>query len=733
MKLVIVSNRLPVVVEKRGGGFEVREAVGGLATAVRSFLKATGGGKELGFTKVVWVGWPGVREDDGSVRKILEESGLYPVSLTAEEISLFYEGFSNSTLWPLFHSFTEYTVFEERFWQAYVRVNEKFAKSVASLAEPGDFIWVHDYHLMLAPSFIKQQAPETAVGFFLHIPFPPAEIYQLMPPPWRAALLEGVLASDLVGFHVHEYVNNFLRSVFKFLGHPAEGGVVKVGRRKVRVGAFPISIDFSYFYNSSNEVAAQIEELRNRLRGLKVVFSIDRLDYTKGVLKRLEAWERFLKEYPQWRGRAVFMLVVVPSRTGVPQYEAMKREIDRAVGRINGEFGEVDWVPVVYISRFIPTPTLLALYNVADVALITPLRDGMNLVAKEYVASRRDCRGVLILSETAGAAHELVEALIVNPNDVSGVAAAIAKALSMPQEEQCRRIEAMQKRLLHHDVVKWAVDFIQALAVAYGERSVSNVYDAAKPLDAAALHEAFSKAERRLLLLDYDGTLVPLYPYAYQAVPDRELIQLLTELAKLPNTVVAVVSGRSREFLEAWLGELPICLVAEHGAYIKEKGGQWVQLFPFDVSWKQAARAVIENFTKLVPGSYIEEKESSIAWHFRNVDPEVGESAAHRLVEALSGVLQGTGGVVLRGSRVVEVRPAGVSKGAAAKRLVEALGPDFVLAAGDDATDEEMFQTLGEGAFTIKVGAGETSAKYFVTAPYRLREALRTLLTRPLY
>ncbi|ACB39225.1 bifunctional alpha,alpha-trehalose-phosphate synthase (UDP-forming)/trehalose-phosphatase [Pyrobaculum neutrophilum] len=734
MKLVVASNRLPVTAIYRDGRVEFREAVGGLATAINSFLRATERGRGLGFTKVLWVGWSGVKAEleTDEVRSKLRERGLVPVPLSEEEVELFYEGFCNSTLWPLFHGFTVYTAFEKRFWDAYVRVNRRYAEAVASVADPGDFVWIHDYHLMLTPAVLRQLLPDLAVGFFLHIPFPPAEVYQLMPPTWRNALLEGVLAADLVGFHTYEYVSNFIRAVAKFLGYRAESGALRVGRRRVRVGAYPISIDYAFFHGSSQraEVAAEIDELRQRLRGLKIVFSIDRLDYTKGVLNRLKAWERFLKEHPRWRGRAVFVLVVVPSRVGVPQYEAMKREIEREVGRINGELGEVDWTPVVYISRFIPTPTLLALYNIADVALITPLRDGMNLVAKEYVASRRSCTGVLILSETAGASHELLEALIVNPNDESGVAEAIARALEMDPQEQCRRIKTMQKRLSQHDVVKWAAELIHATALAYAENREAAYTKTPTPVDentATEIAARFRASSRRLLLLDYDGTLVPHYPYAYQAVPDPELLGILKALSNVPNTSVAVVSGRNREFLESWLGDLPVYLVAEHGAFIRDVDKDWTQLFPFEVSWKTAVRKVMEDVVAATPGSYIEEKESAIAWHYRNVESELGETVAARLVEALESLLGGATFSVIRGSKVVEVRPAGVNKGAAAKLLLEKIAPDFVLAAGDDATDEDMFKALPEEAYTIKVGTGETTAKYNLPSHRELRELLKRL------
>ncbi|MEM1598645.1 MAG: bifunctional alpha,alpha-trehalose-phosphate synthase (UDP-forming)/trehalose-phosphatase [Pyrobaculum sp.] len=731
MRLIVVSNRLPVVLTKGEGGLEIREAVGGLATAMKTFIKATDGGRALGFREVLWVGWSGVRAEDETqeVRDRLREMGLSTVPITGEEVGLFYEGFCNSTLWPLLHGFTAYTVFERRFWEAYVRVNQKYAEAVASLVEPGDFVWVHDYHLMLLPAMLRE-AHDVGIGFFLHIPFPPAEVYQLIPPPWRTSLLDGVLGADLVGFHTHEYVSNFIRSVSKFLGHKVEGGFVHLGRRRARVGAFPISIDFDFFHNSitNPEVAKEVEELRQRLKGLKIVFSIDRLDYTKGNLNRLRAWERFLKENPEWRGRAVFIMVVVPSRTGVPQYEAMKKEIEREVGRINGELGEVDWVPVVYISRFIPTTTLLALYNVADAALITPLRDGMNLVAKEYVASRRDCRGVLILSETAGAAQELLQALIVNPNDESGVANAIKKALMMSEEEQCRRIKAMQERIRQHDVVKWAVDFIHTLFTAKTEEAEAKPANLLTPADIETIVESFRLAKRRLLLLDYDGTLIPHYPYAYQAVPDAELVRLLARLASLPKTHVAVVSGRSRDFLEAWLEELPIYIAAEHGAYIRDSSRKWTQLFPFDTKWKDEARKILEEFVELAPGSYVEEKESSIAWHYRNVEPELGEAVAVRLVESLSVALSGFSASIIRGNKVVEIRPAGVNKGAAAKTLLEQIKPDFILAAGDDITDEDMFKALPSTAYTIKVGRGESAAKFTVGSYRQVRQLIERLV-----
>lgn len=732
--MIIVSNRLPVTVSLKDGEVVVKESVGGLATAMKTFLAATEGGKALGFESVVWVGWSGLADEPPEVAERLREQGLEPVPLTKKDVELYYEGFSNSTLWPLFHGFTTHTVYRDEFWDAYVSVNKKFAEVVASRAGPEDYVWVHDYHLMLLPLFLRGAVPDVGIGFFLHIPFPPPEILQLLPASWRNEILDALLASDLIGFHTSDYMSNFVRSAVKFVGASAEIDVVKSRHGQAKVGVFPIGIDFDRFYNSSldPEVAKEMEEVKRLLKGLKVVFSIDRLDYTKGVINRVYAWEKFLKSRPEWRRRASFVLVVVPSRTGIQQYDAMKRQIDMEVGRINGELGELDWVPIIYLYRFLSTPTLLAMYNVADVALITPLKDGMNLVSKEYVASRRDCRGVLILSETAGAARELTEAIIVNPNDIDGMAKAIERALTMPEEEQCSRLREMQRKLRAQDVVKWGLDFVQSLIGARIERADREAkLSTSTPLEGQALEqmvESFKAAKSRALFLDYDGTLMPLYPYAYQAVPDEELLRLLEALARKPGVHVVVVTGRPRDFMDTWLRDLPIYIVAEHGLWIKRPDGVWTAVIAVDPSWKPKVRRIMEEFVERVPGSYIEEKEASIAWHYRNADPNAGEAAAAELVDNLSALLTGSGLTVLRGKKVIEVKPAGVNKGIAVSRLLEELRPDFVLAAGDDETDEYMFASLPPDAYTIKVGRGRSLARYYLANYKEVRGVLRRLL-----
>jgi trehalose 6-phosphate synthase/phosphatase len=732
--LIIASNRLPVTVVRGERGVELRESVGGLATGLKSFLAKTNGGRALGIDEVVWLGWSGVpAESEGDdVAKALRERGMEPVPLTSKEVEGFYEGFCNSTLWPLFHGFTTYAVYREEWWEQYVKANEKFAERIASVARPGDLVWIHDYHLMLAPAMVKARAPDAAVGFFLHIPFPPPDVLQLMPSPWRSAILEGLLGADLVGFHIREYVANFAHSVVRFLGYLVEAGVaVLPDKRRVRAEAFPMGIDFDFFYSSSGraDVKAEADRLREMLGGVKVVLSIDRLDYTKGVINRIYAWELFLKRRPEWRGRATLVAVVVPSRAGVAKYEEMKREIDREVGRINGELGELNWVPVLYLYRFLPTPTLLALYNVADVALVTPLRDGMNLIAKEYVASKRGEPGVLVLSETAGAAKELAGALTVNPNDVGEMAEAIAKALEMPEEEKRRRVEEMQRRLREYDVVRWGRDFVESLKAAYAERKGLAEKLAVRPLAEVEdeLLKRFREAKKRLLLLDYDGTLVPLQPYAQWAAPDSDLLSLLGRLAASPSCDVVIISGRPRGFLDKWFGGLGAGLVAEHGAWIKRAGSEWAPAVNMGEEWRQHVRRIMEDYASRLPGSYIEEKEMAVAFHYRNADRALAEKAVKELMEALATATQGLGLRILRGNMVLEVKPAGVDKGSAARAWLRGGGYDFVLAAGDDETDEDMFAAMPEDAYTIKVGPGPSLAKYYVDSPDDIRRLLSAL------
>jgi trehalose 6-phosphate synthase/phosphatase len=418
-----------------------------------------------------WIGWPGQPlEKGGSWETALAEGyrdcgyDLVPVLLGEDEVKGFYEGFSNAILWPLFHDLLGRCNFDPTFWYAYLAVNRKFADCVVEHSGSDDFIWVQDYQLIHIAQLVREQTDSRRIGFFLHIPFPPLDIFLKL--PWRAQILAALLAYDLIGFQTPRDSRNFLTCLEQLVpqaeilgGEPIVE--VRIGHRTVRVGAFPIGIDARSFEADarSEEVERRMEELRSRIRPAHLIVGVDRLDYTKGLHERLEAFRNALRRYPELRNQAILMQVVVPSREGVPEYQALKADIERLVGEINGEFARLGRVPVQYLYTSMTRRDLLALYRMARVGFVTSIKDGMNLVAKEFCACQVDRTGVLVLSEFAGAAAQLQEgALLVNPHDIEGMADALKAAMDMPAEERRCRMEAMQK-IIHEQDIFWWVDY----------------------------------------------------------------------------------------------------------------------------------------------------------------------------------------------------------------------------------------------------------------------------------
>jgi trehalose 6-phosphate synthase/phosphatase len=733
-RLIVVSNRLPFVVEGTGRSMRLRRTVGGLVSAVGSFLDSLRSSVSAA-ANVVWVGWPGpIRKGVSHAlvrRKAAAEHGAVPVFLTPEEERGSYEGFSNRTLWPLFHMFPSYTSVNDAEWAYYRAVNERFCDAILALVQPGDAVWIHDYHLMLVPAMLRARAPEIASAFFLHIPFPPFEILRVLPDAWARQLVEGVLGADVVGLHTYDYSRHLLRSADRLLGVTNHRGVVDLAARQAAVDAFPIGVDFDRFdrASASEEVKSQIDRLGTALGDRRCILSIDRLDYTKGAHNRMLAFETFLERHPEWRRRVSLVAVVVPSRTGVDLYRRMKTQIEEIVGRVNGRFGDVDWTPILYQYRAHDFPSLAALYAKSDVALVTPLRDGMNLIAKEYLASRGDGTGVLVLSDTAGAARELGEALIVNPYHVEGIADAIAAALAMPDAEQRRRNETMRSRLRRYDVVRWGRE--QFARVGEVRTAVEELR--ARLLDGTERKRmllAYHSARKRLLLLDYDGTLVSLVRDPASAGPGPALLALIDRLAADPANDVVIVSGRDWKTLDAWFEGRDVALVSEHGVRVREPGGSWHHTAAISTRGKRRVRDVMQVFADRLPGSFVEEKESSVAWHYRGADPVLGPARAHELTEVLRNLTASTDLQVLRGKRVVEVKPAGANKGTATLRWLSRHKDGFVLAAGDDQTDEELFAVLPPSAFSIRVGPGESRARHNIEGPEQFVALLSELASR---
>jgi trehalose 6-phosphate synthase/phosphatase len=731
MRLIIVSNRLPFTVGFKDGKPDFNVSSGGLTTGLWSYLErgAAGPGERPDF---LWLGWPGASvapEHEEAVKAYAaKEFKAMPVFLPEERMDRFYHGFCNKTLWPLFHYFPDLTKYEEDYWEEYKQVNRVFAEAVLKVLRPDDLVWVHDYQLMLVPGRIRERFPDLPIGFFLHIPFPSYEVFRLLPRAWCAQIIEGLLGSSLVGFHTHDYTRYFLNSVLRTVGYEHQLGSLTLRDRVVTVDTFPMGIDFERFARAatSPETEARVAELREKCAGQKVIFSVDRLDYTKGLINRLHGYDVFLKRNPQWHGKVVFVVSVAPSRIGVESYQAMKLELEQMVGRIIGAYGNVQWTPLVYQYRNLGVEEIVAMYRACDVALITPLRDGMNLVAKEFVASRPDQTGVLVLSEMAGAAKEMGEALIINPLHSGDFAQALEQALAMPVEEQVRRNRVLQRRLRRYDVVRWAEDFVQAL-VSTQKTEAARWARVLSGKAQAGLIQEYQSAARRALLLDYDGTLMPFVEDPKLARPDQEVLDLLAGLGTAAGNEVMIVSGRPRRDLEDWFGELPVALVAEHGVWLRPKGGDWRMLKAFTTDWKERVRPILELYVDRLPGALLEEKEFSLAWHYRRADPEQASRRARELLDALADFTRNIEVQVLEGNKVLEVRNTGVSKGTAATEWLTSLGADFILAIGDDWTDEDLFRALPPTACSVRVGLGNTAARYYVLNHTAVRRVLREL------
>jgi len=693
----------------------------------------------LGKTGGEWIGWAGDSggEDGQRRQEILsawaKTEHCFAVELPKEVATGFYEGYANQTLWPVFHNFPSLLRFDSRHWESYVEANRLFCEAVVKRYRPNDLIWVHDYHLMLLPQMLRERLRDAAVGFFLHIPFPSSEIFPVL--PRREELLEGLLGSDLLGFQTHAHLQQFRAALLRVLGMESKIAEVALGSRPVRLEALPIGIapeEYTGLLNSDATTGKQYTDWAQRYRGRKVLLAVDRLDYTKGVPERLRAYAHLLRSAPELRERVVLIQIAVPTREGIDTYQELRTEVNRLVGEINGQLATPEWTPLVYINRSIERSELVALYKLADVAWVGSLRDGMNLVAKEYVACKPDGDGVLVLSEFAGAAAEMGEALLINPYDEERTAATIHRALAMDDQERTPRMLALHHRVIRNDVFHWGEGFLASLEDAVSNRGRYRDTQP-KKLQPAEIQNAYRDATHRLLLLDYDGTLVPFTKVPQQAVPPQAVLDLLAALASDPKNRVALISGRSAENLDRWFGSVPkLGLVAEHGAEIKtQPASTWKPLRPHaQTDWKASVMPILEHFVDRTPGSLIEEKKYALVWHYRMAEPEFGEWLANELVSMLEAMLAETELRAFRGEKIVEVKPVWANKGAAIERLLRDFpAGEFILAAGDARTDEDLFERAPSDAWTVRVGSGPTRASYVVTDFQVLRKILQLLAT----
>ena len=719
MKLYIISNRLPVKVADQDGTFVFSRSEGGLATGLDSL--------QTPYEKH-WIGWPGICTDnDDDRQKIgnkLEDLNFHPVFLSDAQIKNYYEGYSNSTIWPLCHYFFAYTLYKNCFWESYKEVNQYFCDEICRLVRPGDKIWIQDYQLMLLPGMLRKIYPDLSIGYFHHIPFPSYELFRVLPE--RAEILEGLLGADFIAFHTHDYMRHFISAAERVLHVDFKLDEAQIGNRVVRIDALPMGVNYELYHAASSkpEVREAIDRMEQLFGNNKLILSVDRLDYSKGILHRLWGFAAFLEHHPEYRGKVTLAMVIVPSRDQVGSYAELKTKIDEEIGSINGKYSTMNWTPVCYFYHGFSFEELAAMYNMADIALVTPLRDGMNLVAKEYVATKSGNPGVLILSEMAGAAVEMTDALLINPNDTGQIEQAICRALEMPEQEQMKRLECMQKVISLQTVNKWAADFVSE----WNDTCLKNDHLRKKRMSIKAISlikQNYDKAKQRLILLDYDGTLAAIKLRPEDAEPTPELIATLKQLADDPANHVVINSGRDHLTLEKWLGNLPLALAAEHGAFSKENGIWHKNTQKAD--WSSGLLSILNLFVQKTPHSHLEKKETALAWHYRESDAWLGGLRAQQLVNTLVTTCIQQKLQIIQGDKVVEIKSSDYDKGSEVKRQLDKRRYDFILAMGDDTTDEDMFKALPKSAVNIKIGYVSESAAYNVQSQTEVLPFLQIL------
>ncbi len=730
-RIVIVAYRLPFKFLNKGGKMHAVQNSGGLVSAILSLSDKIHGVNYGNIQeKTVWIGKSENSPKEFASGPIENEIfDIEPVFIPDSVNDKFYGGFCNDLIWPLFHYFPSLAVFDTAYYENYQKANQLFYDVLKKVIKPGDFIWVHDYQLFLLPALIRKDFPKACISFFLHIPFPSYEVFRILPREWRNEILKGLLGSDLLGFHTNDYAQYFIKSVRRCLGYETSLNIIYAEGRIVKSDAFPIGIDYTKFNETVGvaETAKYVSRLNKQKRNQQLIFSVDRLDYTKGFLSRLAGYEEFLDRHKSMHGKVIFNMVIVPSRDTIARYQDMKKEIEATVGRINGKFSTLDWRPIIYQYKSLKFNEMVALYNISDVALITPVRDGMNLVAKEFVACQVENPGVLILSEMAGASVELSEAIQVNPTDRNEIADAIYKALLMPKEERAERMTKMQEQIRNYDVFSWASDILNNSQKAKIEQEVFKVKFFNAVVEKEIVQE-YRKAKEAILFFDYDGTLVPIQSRPELAIPGKQTLELTEKLASTNNVVI--ISGRDQDFLDKWFAKLPVSIIAEHGAFIKSPEGGWLQINDSDNAWKDRILPILQRYVNRCKGAFIEEKDLSLCWHYRNAEADLAFLRTIELREDLTEVITNNIPLqILEGHKVIEIKRTGYSKGTAALRMLNNREFDFILAIGDDKTDEELFAALPPSAYTMKVGKEPSVAKYNFQRQSEVIGFLNCLLT----
>ncbi|KAL1921421.1 uncharacterized protein VTP21DRAFT_11137 [Calcarisporiella thermophila] len=660
--------------------------------------------------------------------QLWREGKIVPVFLEDKISAGHYEGYCKSVLWPLLHYLVWDTAMEaqdqSRHWDDYVAVNRQFAEAIKRIYKPGDIIWVHDYHLLLLPHMLREMFPSAHIGLFHHAPFCSSEIFRCLPK--RTEILKGMLGASQVGFQTYSYSRHFISSCTRVLGYESTPTGVDAKGHLVTVQTFPIGIDAERVdaWRKAPGVAPKIKAIREMYAGKKIIVARDKLDVVKGVKQKLAAFEKFLEDFPEWRGKVVLIQVTSP---GVRESAKLEHKISEIVSDINGTYGSLEFTPVHHYHQHIDRDEYYALLTVADVALITSIRDGMNTTSLEYVICQREGHGPLILSEFTGTAGSLAAAIHVNPWDYSMVANAIHEALTMSPEEKVVKHAQLYNHVTAHTAKYWATNLIMQLLA---NASTPDQSCPTPLLDEEVLVEKYKSSKHRLLMFDYDGTLTPIRKQPHEATPSEEMLKYLQMLCDDPQNVVWVISGRDQQTLAEWLGGIRnLGLSAEHGCFMRQPGSEkWVNLTEqLDMSWQAEVNAIFNYYMERTQGSFIEHKVCSITWHYRMADPAYGEFQAKECQNHLKHAIVSKLPVdILVGKKNLEVRPSSINKGGVVQRLLAAHAGEgeLVLCAGDDRTDEDMFRAIRQAGsvarerFCITIGTAnkKTMANWHLTS-----------------
>jgi trehalose 6-phosphate synthase/phosphatase len=747
---------LPLILEKTDEGYKItNSSLGPLVSAYRLLAEDNKG------LEFIWVGTlldyvpP---EDRAALAKRIREEFNSVVIFLDDKVRRQWLSFCKTVLWPLLNSQLVTNKFEPALWQAYKSCNEQFAEALskAVTGAEDEVVWIHDYHLKTLPEKLRERGVTNRIGFFLHTPFPTSELYRIL--PVRGKLLQGILASDLIGFQTYHDCRHFLSACTRVLALDSQPKGVEWNGHMVAVDIFPAGIDPDVLEHTMEQpqVKKRVEELKKMFEGKKILMGRDRLDTIKGIPQKLLAFEDFLGRFPEWQGKAVLFQVCLPPReerktsksqtSAEGELQELHAQINELVGRINGRYSTADFTPIHYLNnKNLSLDEICALYMAADAGILTPLRDGMNLTCHEYVVCQKGNYGPLILSEFAGSAQSLGGAVLVNPWDIRGVASTIAEVFSMNETDKKLKHEYNFHYVKRNTALLWARTFLSELM----KIEVSTTVPKIKFNDVCS---AYSQAKKRLFLLDYDGTLTPIVKNPQDAKPSPRLLKALKDLTADKRNQVYIISGRGREFLEQCMAGLPVGLSCEHGLFFRHyESDQWEDLLSgMEFTWKDIVLPILEDYTERTPGSMIETKEVNLVWHYRNADSDFASFQAKELVVHLQNIASKLPIEVLIGKKVIEIRPQNVSKGATVRKIMS-LEPDadFVLCMGDDKTDEDMFAAIqhhlqrssstdnvhskdgdkdrGAGFFSCVVNRQDSQAKYFIRNQRQVVKLLQAL------